>query len=225
MKKPQAIVVRESQLTEHQRAIINVQTPPEFIKERAIRGGKRMARYVEGGYIIAKLNQAFGPASWDFDVVEQSIVQEKPKGSGEKVRGEVWVKGKLTIKDHKAGYSVSKTQFGTKEMYEGVPLGDTLKAAATDAMKKCAVQFGIALDVYWGQMDEEKPEVVKNNATTEGKVSSKALFDQAKKRVEGMTDVAEVIALDESVQASKLPADFKKKFKELANKRVDALQK
>ena len=62
------------------------------------------------------------------------------------------------IKDYKQGYEVSKTQYGTKERYPGVPLGDTLKAAATDCLKKCASLFGIALDVYWPELDRGSKE-------------------------------------------------------------------
>lgn len=138
-----AIIIRPVKLAASQRKTINLHTPPEFIKERKGKGGKTF-RYVEGGYVIARLNEIFSPVGWDFAVVDERVETK-----------EVVVRGKLTIKDYKTGYSVSKTQYGTKERYIEVPLGDTLKAASTDCLKKCASMFGVALDVYWQDLDRE----------------------------------------------------------------------
>lgn len=145
--KTTALVISNIDLTPSQKKVVYMPTPSQFIKQRKIRGGG-MANYVEAGYVIARLNEAFSPVGWDFEILEQII---EPK--------EVVVKGKLTIKDYKTGYSVSKTQYGTKERYAGVPLGDTLKACASDCLKKCASLLGVALDVYWPQLDDNKKEV------------------------------------------------------------------
>ena len=132
--------------------LIQTPTPKEFIKTRPGKGGKQFS-YVEIGYVLARLNQIFSSAGWEFEVIEQII---DPK--------EVVVKGKLTIKDYKTGYQVSKSQYGVKERREtGVTLGDTLKAASSDCLKKCASMFGIALDVYWNQLD---------SLGTEGKIET-----------------------------------------------------
>lgn len=141
-----AIIIRPVKLAAQQRRTIAIRTPDEFIKERKGRGGKTF-RYVEGGYVVARLNEIFSPIGWDFTIVDERI---EPK--------EVIVRGKLTIKDYKHSYSVSKMQYGTKERYAGVPLGDTLKAATTDCLKKCASLFGIALDVYWPELDRATKE-------------------------------------------------------------------
>ena len=218
-----AIVVRESQLTDHQKSVINVRTPEEFIRSKPGRGSKTV-RYVEGGYVIAKLNQAFGPLSWDFEVVEQGTTERKNEKNAE---GEVWVKGKLTIVDHKQGFRVSKTQYGQHNIHTSVPIGDAFKAAGTDALKKCASMLGVALDVYWGQMDEEKAPTAPIAPTqkTSHTVSAKDLFEQAKTRVASITDVSELIALDERVQANPdLPKTFKESVHALINTRVDSLQ-
>ncbi len=138
------LTIQLATLPAETRRLIQVPTPREFIKQRAGKGNKTFT-YVEGGYVIARLNQIFSPVGWDFEIVDERVEQN-----------EVVVKGKLTIKDHKNGYEISRTQYGTKERYAGVPLGDTLKAAATDCLKKCASLFGIALDVYWQQLDEDK---------------------------------------------------------------------
>jgi hypothetical protein len=143
-KRETSLMIRPASLPEATRLLIQVATPQEFIKQRPGKGNKTFT-YVEGGYVVARLNQIFSPVGWNFEVVKEQI---EPN--------EVVVRGRLTIKDHKNGYSIAKDQYGTKERNAGVPLGDTLKAAATDCLKKCASLFGIALDVYWPQLDEDK---------------------------------------------------------------------
>lgn len=145
-KKNTAIVISEVALTERQNGIIHATTPSEFIKERIARGNKKV-KYVEGGYIVSQLNAAFTPFGWQFEVLEHGILE-----------GEVWVKGRLTIKDHKRGYEVFKMQFGQATRHKGVPLGDSLKSAATDCLKKAASSgLGVALDVYWKHLDTDTP--------------------------------------------------------------------
>ena len=170
-KRETALMIRPASLPAATRALIQVATPVEFIKQRPGKGGKSFT-YVEGGYVIARLNQIFSPVGWDFEIVNERV---EPN--------EVVVRGKLTIKDHKNGYEISKTQYGTKERNAGVPLGDTLKAAATDCLKKSASLFGIALDVYWKQLDEDKlngaPKEPKAKAET-GTPSKNASMPQTK---------------------------------------------
>lgn len=125
-------------------------TPPDFIKTRKGKGNQEFT-YVEGGYVLARLNEAFTPLGWEFEVVEQGILDH-----------EVWVRGKLVVKDFKTGFTISKSQYGSLERRAKMPLGDALKGAATDALKKCASSFGIALDIYWkheaGDAPQDKPK-------------------------------------------------------------------
>ncbi len=143
-KQSRSLIIRSVDLPAEKRALIQVATPAEFIRERPGKGGKTF-HYIEGGYVIARLNQIFSPIGWDFDVVNQQI---EPN--------EVIIRGRLTIKDFKTGFSIGKTRTGTKERMAGISLGDTIKAAETDSLKKCASHLGIGLDVYWQQLDEDK---------------------------------------------------------------------
>jgi len=142
-RRSTALIIRPASFSPEVRGLIQLPTPQEFIKQRPGKGGKEFT-FVEGGYVVARLNQMFKNC-WDFEIIEERI---EPT--------EVVVRGKLVVKDFKSGYEVSKTHYGTKIRNAGVPLGDTLKAAATDCLKKCASLFGIALDVYWQQLDEDK---------------------------------------------------------------------
>jgi len=99
-------------------------------------GSGRAIDYIEGHSVIQRLNDAFESA-WSFEIISHEIQQE-----------EVVVIGKLT-----AG-SLAKSQFGSsritrnRDTKEIVSLADDLKAAATDALKKCATLFGVGLHMY-----------------------------------------------------------------------------
>lgn len=103
-----------------------------YKKERKGKGG--MVVYVEGNYVIRALNFAF-LFDWSFEIIE---VREEET--------EISVLGKLTVNvDRK---TITKTQFGVHERRNKMSVGDTLKSAATDSLKKCASQLGIAQDIY-----------------------------------------------------------------------------
>src|SRR5574341_1870515 len=152
--KSDKLILSQIKLAPAQKRIVLADTPPEFIKKRQGRGGKEFT-YVEGGYVVAKLNEAFSPVGWEFEVLEEKVVENSGKVS------EVWVRGRLTVVDHKNGYRVSKTQYGTHQHHDGNFIGDTLKSASTDCLKKCASYFGIALDVYWTQLDDDQERQIK----------------------------------------------------------------
>jgi hypothetical protein len=119
------------------RDILETPFTPEMIKQReGIHG--QMLDYIEGWAVIERLNQAF-EADWTFEIEKHEILEN-----------EALVLGKLS-----AG-GVTKTQFGssviTRDEQTGKPLsiGDDLKAAATDAVKKCASLLGVGLHLYNG---------------------------------------------------------------------------
>lgn len=108
------------------------------------KGGKKFP-FVTGGYMRVQLDRIFG-FDWDFEVIEVH-----------KFETDVVVQGKLTARTRKNNqdHTITKTQFGgskIKTKKDGVTpldIGNDFKAAATDALKKCAAEFGIARDVYY----------------------------------------------------------------------------
>jgi len=127
-------------------------TPAKAKKTRPAKGGGTWT-YVSGSYMKKQLNMLFG-WNWDFEIVSEQILTEA---------GEVVVKGKLTCRSN--GNTIVKMQYGNKDIMfkkgTQIPLsiGNDLKAAATDALKKCAAEIGIAQDVYAPQ-DFKDVEVV-----------------------------------------------------------------
>lgn len=154
----QALVVSEADMSVYQTELSAAQvnfllqrTPKEEIKTRPGKGGGTWS-YVEVGYVIDMLNKVFG-FLWDFDVVDRWRDGD-----------EVIVEGKLTVTTPK-GDKVSKKQFGGAEVKyrrdgNKVPLSlvNDYKAAASDALKKCASLLGIALDLYGRERLDEEPE-------------------------------------------------------------------
>jgi hypothetical protein len=100
--------------------------------------------YVEHGYVTERLNLVFG-FNWDFEIVDKQILDD-----------EVIVEARLTVRTPN-GQTIVKTQFGGAEIKRhasgprnGRPLSiaDDYKAAASDALKKCASLLGVGLDLY-----------------------------------------------------------------------------
>lgn len=114
-------------------------TPQQYVHTRPAKGGGQW-EYVTGGYVRKVLNIMFG-WQWSFEIVDEKVMH-----------GEVIVKGKLTCTSN--GITIVKMQFGNKDIIcrknSDIPLsiGNDLKAAATDALKKCAAEVGIAADIY-----------------------------------------------------------------------------
>ena len=119
---------------------------PDQIQQRKGLDGD-VLDYVAGAAVIQRLNEAFN-AEWAFEILDHRIYEK-----------EVVVLGKLTAQ------GIAKCQFGkskitrTKETKAEVSIGDDLKAATTDAIKKCATLFGVALHLYFenGAADEKSP--------------------------------------------------------------------
>ena len=116
-------------------AVLTRPFPKSEVRQRKGHWGK-VLDYVETHAVIARLNEAFD-GEWSFRVI-----------SHWKEEDEVVVLAMLA-----AGGQV-KQQFGssaiTREREGGRPLsiGDDLKAAASDALKKCSTEFGVALELY-----------------------------------------------------------------------------
>jgi len=115
--------------------VLSRPTPIEWIEKRE-GPGKKMFAYVEGTYakVTRQAISRLGIAS-DFEIVQTDVNS-----------AEVNCLGKLTFKYK--GVSSSSMQWGRADAHSGVPIGNTKKAATTDALKKCMSEFGWALDVY-----------------------------------------------------------------------------
>jgi len=156
-------LVENNNLNANQLSLILKKTPQQYVKQRPAKGGG-VWDYVSGGYIKKCLNLMFG-FEWDFEILDEKIIH-----------GEAIVKGKLTCRSN--GKTIIKMQYGNKDIIyktekvfneDGKPkmiikygkevqetrpsenplsIGNDLKSAATDCLKKCASEIGIAADIY-----------------------------------------------------------------------------
>jgi len=166
---------------------------PEQIKQRKGSFGD-VLDYVEAATVIQRLNDCF-EAEWTFDVADHRILDD-----------EVLVLGKLTAQ------GITKSQFGKSKITRSkgdrsiVSIGDDLKAAATDSLKKCATLFGIGLHLYLdapsngsgnshhnGQTQQHnQPQREPQNSADNGRLTAKqlsAIFSLAKDRQWSNKDV------------------------------------
>jgi hypothetical protein len=158
-----------SVMNEAQFAIISGRTPKSVIKRRPGKGGQAFS-YVPHGYVTATLNKAFG-FHWSFEVLPNGrgdryeVIQgiETINKAGKKVLTptSVIVQGRLTVFVHNPDKmseviaTFSKDSTGEKEFLPGMTWGAHIKAAESDALKRCAARLGIANDLYWADSEED----------------------------------------------------------------------
>jgi len=110
------------------------------------------ADYYTGEQIITHLNYALGPDGWDWQPLDHGLDVEAD---------EVWVLGQLSARfvvhdPNDEGYRTTtavKIERGwqpvnRKRSGERISLGNDYKAAATDALKRCARLLGVGLDAW-----------------------------------------------------------------------------
>ena len=119
------------------RAILEKPFESAHVKQRQGTFGNTLD-YVEGHAVVARLNEAF-EANWAFELSNHWILKETD---------EVLVLGKLTAE------GITKMAFGSMQISRKqdtkavISLGDDLKAASTDALKKAASLLGVGLYLY-----------------------------------------------------------------------------
>jgi len=124
---------------------------PENVKQRQGSFGNTLD-YVEGHAVVARLNEAF-EANWTFELTSHWILKETD---------EVLVLGKLTAE------GITKIAFGSKQIARNkdtkaiISLGDDLKAASTDALKKAASLLGVGLYLYSNPKGKASQETSKD---------------------------------------------------------------
>jgi hypothetical protein len=109
----------------------------EFLPRGNFEGKARALAYIDARSVMRRLDAVVGPANWSFDFDLLS-----PEGK--------MVKGKLTV------LGITKCDAG-----EGGSEDEVLKSAVSDALKRCAVHFGIGRYLYylpsvWAPYDQRK---------------------------------------------------------------------
>jgi len=180
-------------------------TPRKYIQTRPAKGGGTWD-YVSIGYINKVLNLMFG-WNWDFQIISKEYDLEI---------GQCVVQGRLTCRT--ATSTIIKEQFGEqdikfrKDNKKPLNLGNDLKGAASDSLKKCASLIGIAGDVYY----KDEFQAVKVTPPRNTKA------DQFKRYLSECTDHQEVDFIIQNYQDAY--GDLPQALQELATKKELELQ-
>lgn len=190
-------LVTNSVLNEKQLQFLLKRTPTQYVRKRPAKGGGDW-EYVSGGYVRKCLNLMFG-FDWTFEVIDEKILFD-----------EAIVKGKLTV--NTGGKAIVKMQFGNKDIIyrkqtdsqgNRIPLsiGNDLKAAATDCLKKCAAELGIAADIY----NKEDFREVKIETSDEILAQLTELFDMKFETLDAATQtrISQIIGDKETLSYNK----------------------
>lgn len=198
-------LVDNNSLNDKQLKLLLKRTPTQYIKKRPAKGGGTWD-YVSGGYVRKVLNLMFG-WDWDFEVVNEQVAG-----------GQVIVKGRLTCRVN--GRSIVKMQYGCKEiMYkrgttDPLNLGNDFKAAATDSLKKCAAELGIAADVY---NKEDFKEIDVQHTESIDEVNDRKERERLMTFIATAKTQAELLTVVDHVAGAGLVAVYEAKMKEVAN--------
>ena len=191
-------------LSNEQLNILLKPTPKKYVKSRQGKGGQTWD-YVTGGHVTKILNLAFG-WNWDFEVVKYEYDIQI---------GQAFVHGRLTVRIKET--VIRKEQFGRvdikflKGTKNPVDLGNDLKAASTDCLKKCASLVGVANDIY--NKEDFAPVMVVDDKTEDELLSElKLLFDGVSEslKVEDQMNIERIIEQKETSSYKKAISILKK---------------
>lgn len=115
--------------------------------------------YVTQEQVISRLNEVLGPDGWSFQIMERGHYAESD---------EVWCHGKLTAYFRGTDHPVVREQYGSQKIERAsgkaklaagtvLDFGFNMKGAATDALKKCAMNIGVALYLSSKEKSAEEP--------------------------------------------------------------------
>lgn len=227
--------------------VLQQQTPKEAIRWRQGKGGRKLA-YVDHVYTTRLLNEAFG-WRWSFEVDHEQVHEVNGK------LFEATCRGKLTVWLPGVNEPIIKMQMGCqpiemlKDGITPVSIGDAMKGAGSDALKKCASQLGIALDLYdsdhdprtnpteaeraahaeqptphQAAMDAQRPAQMKDKLKQAVELLHKEYgvgFDEMQEQMESLVGVRKSSELDDE-QAAKVVYSFHRWIDELEAKRSAA---
>lgn len=187
-------------------------------------------KYVSHGYVRDQLNRAFG---FDYDFRCLPVFNGKPYDvQVQQVKGapvdNLVVLGELTVRIRNPKNAseilttIVKSDFGSQIWRNKMELGDALKAASSDAFKRCALGLGVANDLYWN--DEEKFAQWEGDQKQQQTQAAEVLQREPTTLVELISKAQAIHGLDATMLAAKLNVtsivdvkDFSAAWKTLGN--------
>lgn len=97
-------------------------------------------------YVVRAMNKTFGYGSWGFNKLSMEVTEPDEKGNMLAIaQVEAWLKG---IENKMTAYGQSRVTRGD--------VGDAMKGAQTDALKKALSYFDIGQRAYFGLLEKPK---------------------------------------------------------------------
>jgi hypothetical protein len=127
--------------------------PEAAIKTRRGSHGKEL-HYLEIWRVVDRLNAAL-EHDWSFRIVEWKVVESEVVVHAEIAAG-------LIVKQAFGSSQVTRR----KESGDVVSLGDDVKAAASDALKKAATLLGVGLELYAGRSGQGSATITPSNTSS-----------------------------------------------------------
>lgn len=98
-------------------------------------------------YVVRAMNKAFGYDGWSFEEKEMKVTEPAPDGKGQLAIAKVEVRIK--------GIDKSLAAWGQSKVTKGA-IGDAMKGAQTDALKKALSYFDIGQRAYFGLLPKPR---------------------------------------------------------------------
>ena len=164
------------------KAKLNAAPPNSALRTRAQAG--QTLTYIEGQYVIEKMNEIFGPDLWERRFVEKGLYvvnkeerTAKDRNGQERIRYDVAMLCEYEVTSGPLNTSVSAQDvgYGIGQSYNswGDAFESAAKEAVTDALKRCCRSLGNALgnclyDKTWLKDHDSKPQEPEPGAKPQG---------------------------------------------------------
>jgi DNA recombination protein Rad52 len=112
-------------------------------------GGPKKLSYLEGWYVIARLNEVLGQGNWDYNTEEMKLVHSGETNGKQTVH--YIAKVCLTVHGLRSnnGYGITFSDYGYGDGSDKCNIGKAhelaVKEAVTDGLKRCAKNLGMSL--------------------------------------------------------------------------------
>ena len=135
------------------KSALNQPLDGSYVEQRSDgRGGQ--LDYIPAWYAIAKANDVFGADGWDRETVNWEVVTEEENRKGT-MFAEVVATVKVCVRASDTSRWITREGSGQGRGFSDERVGDALKTAESDAMKRALMTFGnpFGLPLYTGNGD------------------------------------------------------------------------
>lgn len=158
MKIASAVEKPEEKTVNEIKNKLDAKIPREVIAERE-GGGKRKLSYLEGWYVISRLNEVLGQGNWAYQTEQMNLVFAGEVGDKQtvhyiaKVVLEVRGLGEMPVYFSDYGYGDGSDKYNIGKAHELA-----VKEAVTDGIKRCAKNLGMSMGLALYDKTQENVE-------------------------------------------------------------------